>query len=239
MLIVAIGLAACGPSAEELAATSAAETEAAAPTETPEPTATDTPEPTATEVPTETPEPTATLTPEPVAVVGDEDVPLREGPGTVYTQAGTAAAGEELEVLGQAYDCEWVEVRILGVGEAWVSTEDAELNVPCEGLEEATIPPTPAVAVGAPPASSGDTGDSSGGGDTCGNNPVAIPVNNKTGENATISLSGDCTYYFTVPPGTSQIFVVAGRYTYTFNYCGQTYSGVHAINSNWRLTFKC
>ena len=91
------------------------------PTDTPEPKATNTPEPTATDVLTETPEPSATPLPDPAAIVGENGVSIYEGPGSVYGQAGTADADKEIEVLGQAYDCEWLEVRLIGVGQGWVT----------------------------------------------------------------------------------------------------------------------
>ena len=78
-------LAACGPSAEELAATSHVETavslaatQTARPTETPNPTATCTPTPTdtptITPIPTKTDAPSLTPTPEPVVVYGNLQV---------------------------------------------------------------------------------------------------------------------------------------------------------------------
>jgi len=246
LLVITLGLTACGPSAEELAATFMAETAAAIPTATPQPTATHTPEPTATAVPTETPLPSLTPTPKPVAVVGDQAVSLYEGPGPEYGGAGSADAGEAFDVLGQAYDCEWIKVSSGGVEPSWVPASAVDLNLDCENLAQAEIPPTPAGAVSAPPSSGGDgadsgsTGGSGGTSGSCPGTATGVRVNNKTNENATIAMSGQCSYFFTVPPGNGQrISVVPGQYTITLNFCGQTATIVNAINSSWFIDLKC
>ena len=99
------------------------------------------------------------------------------------------------------------------LGKVGLPANAVELNVPCEGLEEASIPPTPAGAVVQPTAATGggDSGDSGSGG--CTGNETGVRVNNKTGDTATIAMSGPCSYFFTIPPGNGQrIMVVPGQY---------------------------
>jgi hypothetical protein len=88
ILLLGLTLAACGPSPEELEATSAAETAAAA-TSTPTitPTFTPTPTPTLTPLPSNTPQPTLTPSPAPEAI---------DGPKLPYSMVWPGYAPEEI-----------------------------------------------------------------------------------------------------------------------------------------------
>jgi len=98
LIVLPILLSACGPSKEELAATSAAETIAAytpTPTITPTftPTITPTPTPTFTPTPTYTPTPTGTPTPTPLPEIGDTLVSKVDGIVLMYVPAGEFLMG--------------------------------------------------------------------------------------------------------------------------------------------------
>jgi formylglycine-generating enzyme required for sulfatase activity len=90
LFFLVILLSACGPSKEELAATSAAETIAAA---SPTPTNTPTPTPTFTPTPTPTPTPTNTPTPTPLPQIGDTLVSKVDGMVLMYVPAGEFQMG--------------------------------------------------------------------------------------------------------------------------------------------------
>jgi hypothetical protein len=73
-----------------------------------------------------------------------------------------------------------------------------------------------------------------------------MTITNKTNDNATILLKN--TQYgvnvtFKVPPsstnGACTMELRPGSYYYEFTYCGKFNSGNHALNDNWKITFKC
>ena len=113
-------ISACGPSAEDLAATQLAaitQTQAALPTATPAPSATPTDIPTLT--PTETLVPTATATdtptPEPKVIVSSSsETPAYAGPGgDPYVEVVTLTQGQELDYVGRSADGQWIAFAIL------------------------------------------------------------------------------------------------------------------------------
>ncbi|MBI3159507.1 MAG: SH3 domain-containing protein [Chloroflexi bacterium] len=245
MLVLALVFSACGPSAEEVAATYVAETAAAAsptPTETPIPTDTPTPLP-----PTETPAPQLKL------ILSAAS--LRAGPGSSYEQSGSVSKDDEFTLIGQAFDCTWYYVQLADGTTGWLSGVTVTTLTPCDQIEEAEIPPTPVVeatATRTPVAASGGSGGSSGapaGGSTTssecnGYNPCpghhSVKVNNKTGANVTLSFVGPANYNITLGPGNGQrIYILPGRYTIYISMCGTTYYVDHQINSNWYLDLKC
>ncbi|NOH14412.1 MAG: SH3 domain-containing protein [Chloroflexi bacterium] len=226
-------LAACGPSAQDLAGTYVAQTfEALPPTATE--TATSTPRP--TELPTATLSPSPTMFPsitpmqEAIAIVGAEVINLREGPGLEYEQIGGASPGEELEVIGRTGDCEWIKVSLVGVGTGWVSRYVIELRVACDQITQLIIP-TPGLPVeegATQPASNSAPGDH------------VIRVNNKTGSTVLLTLEGEQTYNFSFPPGNGQrISIKPGNYTVTYAACGETTSYNDILNVNSLFDFKC
>ena len=232
ILMSLVCLTACGPSAQDLAATYVVQTFAAIP-------------PTATETATATPEPTepptATLAPSPtmypsitpiaqaIAYVGTEIINLREGPGLEYEQIGGAAPGEELEVIGRTGDCEWIKVSLVGVGTGWVSRYVIDLRIACDAIPELIIPTPGLPEEGTTESSSGSVpGDH------------VIRVNNKTGGTVVLSLVGTQTYSFSFPPGNGQrISIQPGNYTISYTACGETTTYKDILNVNTLFDFKC
>ena len=226
-------IAACRPSAQDLAATYVVQTfEALPPTASITPSATVTPTytPTGTPLPSPTMFPSITPAPQAVAYAGSEAINLRAGPGVEYEQIGGAAPGEELEVIGRLGDCEWIKVFLNGVGKGWVSRYVVDLRIPCEQIPLLIIAtPSKTVVEGAayPP-----TGYAPG-------NHV-IRVNNKTGDTLVLSLTGTGAFTFSFPPGNGQrISIPPGNYTISFNACGTTTTYNAILNLNSVFDFKC
>jgi hypothetical protein len=119
------------------------------PTETPVP-PTDTPVP-----PTPTPEPpTATPTQPAPQAVPKQNINLRGGPGTEYAVAGSAKAGQPLEIVGKNEAGTWLEVLAAGK-QAWLS---AGLTTVQGDLTSVHVPadiPTPAPQPTAAPKAAG------------------------------------------------------------------------------------
>ncbi len=127
-----------------------------APTATPTVTSTGTPTPSPTNTPTSTPTsiktptarptatPTTTPTPLPDAMVNVKTLNVRSGPGTVYDILAGVHQGDELEVIGQAYDCGWLKVIVPQGAQGWVAggPEHVIRNLPCELIPAAPIPPS-------------------------------------------------------------------------------------------------
>ncbi|MBN2501051.1 MAG: hypothetical protein JXB38_09765 [Anaerolineales bacterium] len=148
--LLSLVLSACGPSAEDLAATQLAaitQTQAALPTATPTPSATPTDIPTIT--PTETLVPTATATdtptPEPKVVVSTSgETPAYSGPGgEPYVEVVTLTQGQELDYVGKSEDGQWIAFAITDYQNAWVAVEHLLINFDVATLEEIAAPATP------------------------------------------------------------------------------------------------
>ncbi len=124
-------------------------------TATPSLAPTDTPSPTPS--PTDTPEPTITPTPEPKVVVEASSINVRGGPGTAYDILVVAKSGDELAVIGGAYNCQWLMVTVDAGVAGWVSDDPdiVTLNQPCLIIPEAEIPPVPTIAFTATPETGG------------------------------------------------------------------------------------
>jgi hypothetical protein len=143
-------LAACGPSAEDLAATQLAaitQTQAAIPTETPVPSATPTDIPTITPTETLVPSatPTATPTPEPKIVVSASgETPAFSGPGgEPYVEVTTLTQAQELDYVGRSEDGQWIAFAITDYQNGWVSVEHLLINFDVDTLEVIAAPATP------------------------------------------------------------------------------------------------
>jgi hypothetical protein len=152
-LMVGLFLAACGPSAEELAPTIVAQTAAANQTATAAvggalsaaltelaPTLTAT----ATPTPSFTPSlrPTATATPNPLAEVVVELGSIWSGPGDAYKIILNANQGDQLEAAGWSADGEWLVV-LLDDGEmGCISADEIQIGEQGGGLPTVLPPPT-------------------------------------------------------------------------------------------------
>jgi hypothetical protein len=84
------------------------------------------------------------------ATVEAESLGVRGGPGTEYGAGSTVGQGDTLRVLGQAYDCGWLQVRTPDGVLGWVSGDEQSvmLSHPCDFIPSAEIPPPPISKVG-------------------------------------------------------------------------------------------
>jgi hypothetical protein len=113
------------------------------PTSTPTPTATHTPSPTFTA--TFTPTPTATPTPTPLAAVLLRNSFCRAGPGRIYPEIATLAAGDAVEIRGVSSDAFWLFVYQSGLNvECWILTFDVPPGIDLSSVPVREAPPTPA-----------------------------------------------------------------------------------------------
>ncbi len=127
------------------------------PTATPIP-PTDTPVP-----PTATPEPpTATATQAKPMAVPKQNINLRGGPGTEYAVAGSAKAGEPLEIVGKNQAGNWLQVLVAGK-QAWLSASLVTVQGDTKGVPvPANIPTPPPQPTAAPAAAAPKGGAPSG-----------------------------------------------------------------------------
>jgi len=187
----------------------------------------ETPTPAATS--TETPTPTEEY--QAVAVVDTNSLNVREGPGTEYGIRTSVSDGDELVIIGQAYNCEWLKIETSKGVVGWVSADLVSFDMPCDQIPPATIPPTPIP----PPATNTPKPQDEPSGKT-----VKILIENDTGGTLTLNLSGPKSYNFTFGPGNHTINVVAGTYSYTAWGCGgASTSGTKKLNAGDEWRFYC
>jgi hypothetical protein len=125
-------------------------------TPTASPTPTNTPIPTATPIPTETPIPPPTPTVFVVSVTVQQEMNVRQGPGTNYPVVGSAPAGASAPVVGRNADSSWVQVEYPpGSGTfAWLYTQLLSVNgdlAPIAVAQAAAPPPAPPPTAPPPP----------------------------------------------------------------------------------------
>ncbi len=178
---------------------------------------------------TATPKATITSTPMPGAVVKTNSLNVRSGPDTVYSIVGSASQGDHLDILGQAYGCAWLKIKMPNGNEGWVSSDLVEYEIPCSDIPSAPVPPTP---IPQPAAMPTNTAAPQG-------KTVSIKIINNTGGTLTLSLSGPASYNFTFAAGTRTIQVLPGTYTYTAWGCGDTMSGTKKLQKGFEWTFYC
>jgi len=185
---------------------------------------------------TPTPKPTLTYTPMPGAVVDTDSLNIRKGPGTMYAIVTGVDRGDTLEINGQAYSCEWLKIETENGLEGWVSAELVVFETPCSSIPAAQIPPTPIPLPSSTPIPQQvPTSTQAPSGKT-----VTIKVNNKTGGNITLTLSGPASYTFTLGPGTHKLKVLPGKYNWTAWGCGgASDSGTYNTKKLEGLTFTC
>jgi S1-C subfamily serine protease len=96
--------------------------------------------------------PTTPLIQQPEATVIIPSLRIRSGPGTDYESQGAVQKGETLPVVGQAYDCQWLQIETAEGDVGWMSgaPEYVTLSQPCESIPQAEIPPLPKPAQPAP-----------------------------------------------------------------------------------------
>ena len=176
-----------------------------------------------------TPESTATSTPMPGALVTIDSLNVRSGPDTVYSIIGSLSKGDLLDILGQAYSCAWLKIKMPNGSEGWVSSDLVEYEIPCSDIPAAAIPPTPIPQPTALPTNT----------DAPQGKTVSIKVINNTGSTLTLNLSGPASYSFTFATGTHTMQVIPGTYTYTAWGCGDTMSGTQKLQKGFEWTFYC
>ena len=74
------------------------------------------------------------------AVLTAVAVNLRAGPGRSYEVVGSAAAGDELTIVGQANDCAQLVVLTADGVEGWLSAFLVSTDVACEDVEAVEAP---------------------------------------------------------------------------------------------------
>ena len=162
LCVLALTLAACGPTAEVIDVTATA-TLAPIVSHTPRftatPRATSTPLPTFTLTPSETPiPPTPSDTPTPTDVppiigiiASMATVNIREGPGTTFAAFVALAPGTRVEVLGQNPDGTWLNIQMEDGRQGWVAATLIRLQETPTPLPTATpSPDLTALALGTP-----------------------------------------------------------------------------------------
>jgi hypothetical protein len=151
-LLLAVLLAACGPSATPTPEPTP--TRPMRPTFTPTVVPTDTPVPTPTSLPTDTPTPLPTETPTPAApkarVGGDGQVNVRTGPGTAYAEAGQVATGTELDIVSSNAAGDWYEVCCVGGQNVWIVARLVEVTGDPALIQVAQAIPAPPTATPVP-----------------------------------------------------------------------------------------
>lgn len=177
---------------------------------------------------------TPTSTPQPLAVVNTASLNVRKGPGTEYALQGSVSEGEELEIVGQAYNCDWLKIETAKGIDGWVSSELVFYETSCNDIASVPIPatpiPKPATATQAP--ESKPTDKPSG-------KTVKVRIVNDTGGTLTLSLNGPASYHFTFGPGTQNINVIQGTYNYTAWGCGTSDSGSKKIKAGLEWSWFC
>ncbi len=83
----------------------------------------------------------------PMATVLVEGLNVRMGPGTGYTIIGSLSMGEQVQVIGQAGACAWLQVVLPSGSQAWISGAAvfAQLSMSCSAVA-AVVTPTPSAA---------------------------------------------------------------------------------------------
>jgi uncharacterized protein YgiM (DUF1202 family) len=82
--------------------------------------------------------PTDGITTQIGTIRSDDNVNLREGPGTSFATISTILPGDLVEVLGSSEDGEWTNIRLTNGVEGWVSADFVRVS----GAPEATSAPT-------------------------------------------------------------------------------------------------
>ncbi len=122
-----------------------------APPPTLEPTATrelpPTLEPTATLAPTSTPIPQSAT-----ATILISRLNMRAGPGTNYGILSVAQQGRTFNIIGQAANCEWLQVEDAVIGAAWIAgtAQYVSFTAPCASIPVAASPPASVPPTSAP-----------------------------------------------------------------------------------------
>ena len=154
------------------------------------------------------------------AVVNIESMNVRSGPGTVYPVQAYAVRGDKLIILGQAYNCGWLEVRTPDGQTGWVSSTYVTYSLACSEIAQVSIPPVPTPVT---QASSCDLSSS-------------IDITNDTGGTVTLYLSGPANYSFTLGTGDNTVSVCPGTYSYTAYGCaGASETGAMSAGESHRF----
>ena len=153
---------------------------------------------------------TATFEATSQAVVNIESMNVRSGPGTAYSIQAIVVRNDKLIILGQAYNCSWLEVRTPDGQTGWVSATYVTFSLICSEIAQASIPPVPTAVAQSQPGNIPSSCDS----------PSSIDISNTTGGTVTLYLSGPTNYTFYLGTGDTSISVCPGTYSYTAYGCG-------------------
>jgi uncharacterized protein YraI len=186
------------------------------------------------------PSTTPTSTPQPGAVVDIDSLNVRKGPGTEYSFQTSVSKGEQLEIIGQAYNCAWLRIKTSTGIEGWVSSELVMYEIPCGEIPSAPIPPTPKPgAVTSTPGFTSTPVPASKPTDKPTGKTVKVKIINDTGGTITLNLSGPANYGFTIGPGSQNINVIQGTYNYTVWGCGTSDSGSRKLKAGGEWRWYC
>lgn len=86
---------------------------------------------------------TVNLTPTLFAEVTANGSNMRSGPGTFYPVVETGSAGQQLTIVGQSEDGQWLVVETESGNEAWISASLVDVPANLSGVSIADAPPTP------------------------------------------------------------------------------------------------
>jgi uncharacterized protein YraI len=138
------------------------------------------------------------------AVVNIDSMNVRAGPGIAYAVQKFVVRGDILIILGQAYNCGWLEVKMPDGQTGWVSATYLTYNLACSDIAKSSIPPAPTSVA---QSSSCDASSS-------------IVITNDTGGSVTLYLNGPASFSFNLGTGESTVSVCPGSYSYTAYGCG-------------------
>lgn len=150
----------------------------------------------------------------PVVTVRVDALNVRNGPGTGYNRIGSVRQGDELLVIGEVYNCGWLQVQTRNELVGWISgsLEYIDYNVDCSAIPLLEVPAAPTSSGNNNPRTSGNTG--------VGNQGCYL-FQNGIGPELTITYTrrGDgWNVTFKVPPdGEYRQCFPPGEYTYTLD----------------------
>lgn len=153
------------------------------------------------------------------AVVNIESMNVRSGPGTGYPIQTYAVRGDVLIILGQAYNCDWLQVKTTDGKTGWVSASYVVYTLACIEIAQATIPPLPTTVAQSQPGNNNNPPPANTPPPSC--DPTdSIDITNSTGGNVTLYLSGPASYTYNLGTGDTTLYVCPGTYDYTAYGCG-------------------
>jgi hypothetical protein len=163
------------------------------------------------------------------AVVNSESLSVRSGPGTVYDVVAYVVRGDSLSILGQAYNCSWLNIKTTAGKTGWVASTYLVYSIACGEIAQAIIPPVPTKGAEATQVASGCSASSS------------ITVTNSTTGDLSVDLNGPASYhvYLASPGASNTISVCPGTYNWSATSSMCTGAGTGTVDSGGTLDLSC